>query len=306
MKQRSGASSWIRTLRIVSQTAFGALFLIVLGGAFCAFRLPPGTGVWLGCPLGSLQVRLSSIGYAAGFSGGLILLVAAVFLGRAFCGWACPVGSLLDLFEWAVDRVSRYFSGKGFRRLGTRGVLTPNMKYGVLAGTLAGAPLMKSAIFCPVCPVGTICRSAGLQPAALGAEVAVLPVVAAMSLTEKRSWCRNLCPLGALLALVGRWAPFKVRLPVARCIECRKCEQACPVGCSILDSTRGRLKQDPGVRKALTEVGQPDLLEKPVRFERLPEPVQVALREGAWRYPIRLGECTRCYECTFACPLNAR
>ncbi len=44
---------------------------------------------------------------------------------------------------------------------------------------------------------------------------------------ERRNWCRNLCPLGTLLGLVGRFSLFK-RLPVRLCPDCGDCRDHCP------------------------------------------------------------------------------
>jgi MauM/NapG family ferredoxin protein len=50
-------------------------------------------------------------------------------------------------------------------------------------------------------------------------------IIALNSLT-KRFWCRYLCPLGALLAAVGRWAPVRLRVSKA-CNECGACIRTC-------------------------------------------------------------------------------
>jgi MauM/NapG family ferredoxin protein len=44
---------------------------------------------------------------------------------------------------------------------------------------------------------------------------------------ERRNWCRNLCPLGTLLGLLGRFSLFK-RLPARLCADCGDCRDLCP------------------------------------------------------------------------------
>jgi ferredoxin-type protein NapF len=46
---------------------------------------------------------------------------------------------------------------------------------------------------------------------------------------QPRFWCRHICPLGALLGWVGRWAPFRRRVSDA-CTECNLCISECPAG----------------------------------------------------------------------------
>ena len=44
-------------------------------------------------------------------SAGIILLVC-VFIPRGFCGYLCPLGTLIDLFDWAIgSRVKRFRVG---------------------------------------------------------------------------------------------------------------------------------------------------------------------------------------------------
>jgi MauM/NapG family ferredoxin protein len=44
---------------------------------------------------------------------------------------------------------------------------------------------------------------------------------------EQRNWCRNLCPLGTLLGLLGRFSLFR-RLPARLCADCGDCRDHCP------------------------------------------------------------------------------
>jgi polyferredoxin len=53
-------------------------------------------------------------------------------------------------------------------------------------------------------------------------------------LTERRAWCRHICPLGAALSLPSIKKKFKIHLDSNKCIRCLKCDEACTMGvCSI-------------------------------------------------------------------------
>ena len=56
----------------------------------------------------------------------------------------------------------------------------------------------------------------------------VLIALGALSLLYKNFWCRYLCPYGALLGLVSRFSPFKVRRNEEKCIHCHACTKHCP------------------------------------------------------------------------------
>lgn len=69
-----------------------------------------------------------------------------------------------------------------------------------------------------------------LQPgfqAAMGSLV-LLAVVLGLSLLTRRFWCRSVCPLGALLGLLGRAAPSRRRV-AATCTTCGQCQRVCPM-----------------------------------------------------------------------------
>jgi ferredoxin len=57
----------------------------------------------------------------------------------------------------------------------------------------------------------------------------LLLAILALNLSERRFWCRYLCPLGALLGLLGRWALLK-RETAEGCNACGACDRACQGG----------------------------------------------------------------------------
>jgi ferredoxin len=56
----------------------------------------------------------------------------------------------------------------------------------------------------------------------------VLIALAVLSLLYKNFWCRYLCPYGALLGLLSRLSPFKVRRNDEKCSHCHACTKHCP------------------------------------------------------------------------------
>lgn len=53
--------------------------------------------------------------------------------------------------------------------------------------------------------------------------------IVALGLVANRFWCRNLCPLGALLGWLGRKSPLRLRVSEA-CNRCLRCVNECKVG----------------------------------------------------------------------------
>lgn len=217
---RGKAFRWIKGLRWTVQTLSFLLLVVILVGTFCFFRAGV---VSLSCPTGTLQniastktVILSTVLSA------LALVVLTLLAGRLFCGWICPFGFVLDLVgkvvpakvnppRWLANRLN---------------------KYGVLAGAVGGSFALGYQAFCTVCPIGTLCRSYGVQGFFRGAELAVVPALAALEVTERRSWCRYLCPVGALLALVASAGLIKIVIGAKKCkkFSCIQCAEVCPMG----------------------------------------------------------------------------
>ena len=53
--------------------------------------------------------------------------------------------------------------------------------------------------------------------------------IIALSRYSKRFWCRNLCPLGALLGWLGRLSPIRLRVS-DKCTRCMRCVNECKMG----------------------------------------------------------------------------
>ncbi len=178
--------------------------------------------------------------------GGLIL--AAVILGRFFCGWVCPFGLYLDLMtrirkvlkvkrRLFSDKFNERFHQLSYVILALIIILSVVFASQALTGTQLVEGTQKggfvytyfSAPFCQVCPMKPLCllaeSSVGLmrpewlvqnttgQFLQLGfyltsTNLIILAIVTVAAFFFKRSWCQ-ICPLGALIALFNRFPPFK-------------------------------------------------------------------------------------------------
>ena len=189
----------------------------------------------------------------------LLMVAATLLLGRFFCGWICPLGTVLDLLT----------PKKRSRRPIT--ALKGNLKYWLLLPILSAALfnlnlaglldpmaiLMRGLTFFLYPLMGLSAREGwvglyrvlgerrdAIAPAydllhahLLPFRETIYPLAAFSALTllaiialeyfEERNWCRNLCPLGTLLGWLGRFSLFR-RIPTGLCSDCGKCRELCP------------------------------------------------------------------------------
>ncbi len=172
------------------------------------------------CPIGSLQnvsaaladpgVRLPLFVVALF----LLPLIFALFFGRVFCAAVCPLGAAQELMMRNPRRVPPWLA----ELLGLLRYL-----YLGLAVLLAATGSMYA--ICQYDPfVGLFRLSGSSGMLLLGAAFLGLSVVIA------RPYCRFLCPYGVLLGWLSQLAARTVTTSPEQCVDCRLCEDCCPVG----------------------------------------------------------------------------
>ncbi len=172
------------------------------------------------CPVGLLQNLVIARTVPLYFVGALTLY--GVALGRGWCGWFCPFGTLNDLLAFRRRRF-----GKG---------LTAT-KFAVLVGTVIVAWRVADSWFCKLCPEASLVAS--LPYLGMGLAQVNTPFLIHMGtlagtlvgmVLVARFWCRYLCPMGALLSLFNRVSLFGLRVEGERCTACGVCGRVCPMG----------------------------------------------------------------------------
>jgi polyferredoxin len=122
-------------------------------------------------PLATLAHLLASRALLAGSALALITVALTLVFGRAWCGWLCPLGTLLDLFSLRRWRGKREAPADSWRKV----------KYGLLLTILAAA-LFTNLTLLIFDPLTILFRtlSASVWPAldqvVTGAEMALYPI----------------------------------------------------------------------------------------------------------------------------------
>lgn len=321
-------------------------------------------------PLVALAATLATRTFIALLLPALFVLLASLLLGRWFCGWVCPMGTLLD---WSHPLLGRHNKPLP--------PALPRLRYLllllILVGALFGLPLVGffdpfailvrglsmavypafalavEGLFTITYQHGPGWLNALSEPLYQALRASVLPfqqkvftlalAAAAMLLTlflleliQRRFFCRNLCPLGALLGLAARCAPWRIANAQKTCSACGHCSTLCRTGaineqsqvnpercvlcldclsrCPQQNFRFGHLQNPPTpiaeglsrrafVGTALTGITVPFLFAiRP--FKKQPNP-KLIRPPGALAEAEFLGRCVRCGECMQVCIGNA-
>jgi polyferredoxin/NAD-dependent dihydropyrimidine dehydrogenase PreA subunit len=193
----------------------------------------------------------------------LIVVALTLLLGRAFCGWVCPVGTLLDAGDFLIAKIlrKRRREGEEVRHRRWRVLLLVALllfaAFGIpLAGWFDPLALFPRTLATSIIPYASIGvdkltlllydvprlesfasavrqRVVGENVTLFPGHVAVASVLAAFVLlgfVRRRFYCRYVCPTGALLSVIGWPSPFGRRVAAAECTECKRCRNVCRMG----------------------------------------------------------------------------
>lgn len=173
----------------------------------------------------------------------LSLIVLAVALRSAFCGWLCPLGFLQEVVtagsHWVQRRVPplrRVVRALQARAPWLAAVDRPMrlLKYLVLVWAVAGAAAFGVMVFRDWDPWAALLEIGAWS---LTPGLIVLGLVLVASLFVERPWCRYACPLGAVSGLAAIASPMRLQRDAGLCSACGVCDRACPMGLPVATST---------------------------------------------------------------------
>ncbi|HQK93765.1 MAG TPA: 4Fe-4S binding protein [Armatimonadota bacterium] len=217
-----------------------------------------------------------------------VLGASVLLVGRAFCGWACPMG-LVEEALGSLPRpsfVRRLTEGSAWKRGWPK--IDSALRWLRYPALVAVAAIAISESIDVARPYPYVVRSPhtfSLEPIwialALGGphyaiRLWVLAAAVVLGLLVLRGWCRYLCPLGALLGLANKISLWRIardphgctgcgRYPreciqhtvpgTTECVVCADCVQGCPTD-SIHMSIRRARRQAAG--PAITDADLPE------------------------------------------------
>ncbi len=233
-----------RAVQLASFTVF--VLLTVIGVGASVGWLPESLFSRLD-PLVAFAAIIASRTRIAIWAVAFLTIAVTVIFGRAWCGWVCPLGTLLDLVparkgkkarlsrHWRLGKYVLFTLVVGAALLGHLGpmVLDPV--------TVITRPLQEIAR--PFYGADSLARNVGPE---LGrgyiravALLSLLPLIGVLALNAigRRTWCRTLCPLGGLLALFSKAPGIRRVVDAGACTSCARCARDCPT--DAIERTEG-------------------------------------------------------------------
>jgi polyferredoxin len=211
-------------------------------------------------PLIFATTMLSAHDAAKAFYLSLSLIVVTIILGRVFCGWICPLGTLNNIVGAIKKTLPGIPSGNLYRAkyyvlifilasslftLQIAGILDPSsllirslsvsvyplLNYGVRSAFDALYDLnLKGLVDVSEFSYSFLKKTVlSFQQPFYNQSVfigALFFLVLGLNLVAKRFWCRYLCPLGALLGILSRYSLLK-RSVGEGCTSCGACAGGC-------------------------------------------------------------------------------
>ena len=193
-------------------------------------------------PLVAIASSITTHTLYRGLIWSLVILIPTLLLGRFFCNWICPYGTLHQFVGWL-------FSNRGPR--GVKERMESNryrkwfaLKYYILIGMLVAAAFgsLQIGLLDPIClffrsltisvlPAADMVSGwIYLQPFVYQFAWIVGPLLlffVSMNLVIPRFFCRVLCPLGATLGLLSRVSLWRIERDEQKCDNCKLCLQRC-------------------------------------------------------------------------------
>jgi polyferredoxin len=239
----------ITTIRIVTQAFFFALFVFLLWVTWLSKLGGYPASLFLEMdPLVGFATALSTHTVYRWLWRGMWILVPTLVLGRAFCNWVCPYGTLHQFIGWI-------FNIRSNKNLIDKNRYKPlfQLKYVILTIMLVMAFFgsLQIGLLDPICLLvrtftvavapafdislaqtfPSLAFKPGLQEPRVFAEawfvgLLIIGLVGA-NLVIPRFFCRVLCPLGAFLGWFSRFALFRIDRDVTKCTDCDLCLKGC-------------------------------------------------------------------------------
>lgn len=223
----------LRKIRIILSVVIAVLVTLLLIAQ--AENLPYGFQ-WLADMQMGEAVMALNIGVCAGW------LIITVFIGRAYCSTACPLGTFQDAVAWICKRIryrgkGRYSHSRAENRL--RYVILGFITLCYIAGQVFLPRLTEpfsiysafiDNLFIPA--YGAI-MGQFIVPPLMGIALSAFTffLIGGLAYKNGRTFCNTICPIGSIFSIASRHAVFQLEIDPDLCTACGLCRDECKASC---------------------------------------------------------------------------
>lgn len=164
----------------------------------------------------------------------LTVFLITILSGRFFCGWLCAFGAYNDLMHAVANRVFK-IKFKVDEKVDN---LLKYVKYIVLLFIIIFIWTLGSKLFSTSNPWEAFAQITNFKEILTNFAIGfvLLVLITAGSFFIERFFCRYLCPLGAIFAIISKISIFKIKKSKDKCGNCRACTNYCSMGIPLYKS----------------------------------------------------------------------
>lgn len=190
----------------------------------------------------------------------LYFSILVMLLGKAWCGWICPLGFFQDVLDWIRIKLNiGYFRFSNTLRLRLAWIKWAFFSIAVIFPLWVAYPVACPCValnlnipYCQLCPgkyilpllVGNPDRVAvnfktatNIVMSTLGLTFSIVTILGA--LVKRRFFC-SFCPLGLMMSWYRKISFFKLEKTDEKCTRCEICYNVCPMEIEEVYKSRGK------------------------------------------------------------------
>ena len=218
-------------------------FMMIWGGLIFGLKMASLSIPVLSCPWNTEQMTESSCYYLSHLNElfelpwqNILLFFGStigftLILGRAICGFLCPVGLIQDI----ADKIRQ--------KTKTEGIKMNNKMYEALTPIKWCMLLIFVGLcfaggnFCNFCPAVAVSPILAGMSTSLYISGFLMVLVLMGGFFKRRAFC-TICPLGTIMGFFHKISLFRVKKDCQSCTECGACYEACPMGIKMIYTER--------------------------------------------------------------------
>ena len=218
-------------------------FMMIWGGLIFGLKMASLSIPVLSCPWSTEQMTESSCYYLSHLNElfelpwqNIILFFGStigftLILGRAICGFLCPVGLIQDI----ADKIRQKTKTEGIKMNDKMyEALTP-IKWCMLL--IFVGLCFAGGNFCNFCPAVAVSPILAGMSTSLYVSGFLMVLVLMGGFFKRRAFC-TICPLGTIMGFFHKISLFRVKKDCQSCTECGACYEACPMGIKMIYTER--------------------------------------------------------------------